>query len=238
MIFDSKKGTVYIVLAGLFITNAVTAELIGSKIVQFGPFIMSIGIIPWPIVFITTDIINEFYGRSGVRKLSIITAALIAYAFVILFFAIRVPSAAYPAISTVSDNQFTAVFGQGMLIILGSLVAFLVSQFVDVFIFWALRDKTGGKMMWLRSTGSTVISQLVDTFIVGAIAFWLPGKWTTEIYLKASLTGYTFKLAIAIVLTPLIYLAHAWIDKYLGDEAAHHLAEKSAEESLHHPVKD
>ncbi|HEV7232450.1 MAG TPA: queuosine precursor transporter [Bacteroidia bacterium] len=238
MIFSSKKGTVYIVLAGLFITNAVTAELIGSKIVQFGPFILSIGIIPWPVVFITTDIINEFYGRSGVRKLSIITAALIAYAFVILFFAIRVPSAPYPSVSTVSDNQFSAVFGQGMLIIVGSLVAFLVSQFVDVFIFWALRDKTGGKMMWLRSTGSTVISQLVDTFIVGAIAFWLPGKWTTKIYIEASLTGYTFKLVIAVLLTPLIYLAHRWIDKYLGDEAAHDLTVKSAEESLHHPVKD
>jgi hypothetical protein len=125
-----------------------------------------------------------------------------------------------------------------MLIIVGSLVAFLVSQFVDVFIFWALRDKTGGKMMWLRSTGSTVISQLVDTFIVGAIAFWLPGKWTTKIYIEASLTGYTFKLVIAVLLTPLIYLAHRWIDKYLGDEAAHDLTVKSAEESLHHPVKD
>jgi uncharacterized integral membrane protein (TIGR00697 family) len=238
MIFDSKKGTVYIVLAGLFITNAVTAELIGSKIIQFGPFILSIGIIPWPIVFITTDIINEFYGRSGVRKLSLITAALIAYAFVLLFFAIRVPAAAYPSVSTVSNEQFSAVFGQGMLIILGSLVAFLVSQFVDVFIFWALRDKTGGKMMWLRSTGSTVVSQLVDTFIVGAIAFWLPGKWTTKIYIEASLTGYTFKLVIAILLTPLIYLAHKWIDKYLGEESAHEQVKHTAEESLHHKVKD
>ncbi|MFI5150149.1 MAG: queuosine precursor transporter [Bacteroidia bacterium] len=236
--FDSKKGMVYVILAGLFITNAVVAELIGSKIVQFGPFILSIGIIPWPVVFITTDIINEYYGRSGVRKLSLITAGLIAYAFIILFFAIHVPAAAYPSVSTVSDSQFSAVFGQGMLIIIGSLVAFLVSQFVDVFIFWMLRDRTGGKMMWLRSTGSTVISQLVDTFIVGAIAFWLPGKWTTKIYLEASLTGYTFKLGIAILLTPLIYLAHRWIDKYLGDQEAHTLVKHTAEESLHHKVKD
>ncbi len=238
MIFESKKGTVYIILAGVFITNAVTAELIGSKILQFGPFILSIGIIPWPVVFITTDIINEFYGRSGVKKLSLITAGLIAYAFLILFFAMRVPAGPYPTVSTVSDEQFNAVFGQGMLIIVGSLVAFLVSQFVDVGIFWLLRDKTGGKMMWLRSTGSTVISQLVDTFIVGAIAFWIPGKWSTKIYLEASITGYTFKLGIAIILTPVIYLAHKWIDKYLGDEAAHSLVKHSAEESLHHRVKD
>jgi uncharacterized integral membrane protein (TIGR00697 family) len=238
MIFNSKKGTVFIILAGIFITNAITAEMIGSKIIQFGPFILSIGIIPWPVVFITTDIINEFYGRSGVRKLSLITAALIAYVFLLLFLAIRVPSASYPSISTVNDAQFSAVFGQGMLIILGSLVAFLVSQFVDVAIFWAVRDKTGGKMMWLRSTGSTVISQLVDTFIVGAIAFWLPGKWTTKIYIEASLTGYVFKLGIAVLLTPLIYLAHKWIDKYLGDEAAHDLVKHTAEESLHHQVKE
>jgi hypothetical protein len=238
MIFNSKKGTVFIILAGIFITNAITAEMIGSKIIQFGPFILSIGIIPWPIVFITTDIINEFYGRSGVRKLSLITAALIAYVFLLLFLAIRVPSASYPNISTVSDSQFSAVFGQGMLIILGSLVAFLVSQFVDVAIFWAVRDKTGGKMMWLRSTGSTVISQLVDTFIVGAIAFWLPGKWTTKVYIEASLTGYVFKLGIAVLLTPIIYLAHKWIDKYLGDEAAHVLVKHTAEESLHHKVEE
>ncbi len=218
MVFNSKRDIVYIILAGLFITNAVVAELIGGKIIQLGPFYLSIGIIPWPVVFLTTDIINEFYGKKGVRKLSLITAGLIAYAFIILFIAIHVPAASYPTISAVSNEQFNAVFGQGMLIILGSIIAFLVSQMVDVFIFWLLREKTGGKMIWLRSTGSTVISQLVDTFIVGGIAFWLPGKWTTEVYLNASLTGYTFKLMIAILLTPLIYLGHFLIKKYLAEE--------------------
>ena len=236
MIFADKKNTVFTILAGLFITNAVTAELIGAELIHIGPFIMSIGIIPWPVVFLTTDLINEYYGRVGVRKLSILTASLIAYAFVILFFAIKVPAAV--GVSVVTDEQFFAVFGQSLWIIVGSIVAFLLSQFIDVFIFWLLRDKTGGKMIWLRSTGSTVISQLVDTFVVLGIAFWLPGKMTTEVFINAALTGYTFKLIIAIVLTPLIYAGHNMVDKYLGEETAQKVIVKTAEESLHHKVED
>lgn len=234
--FKSKREFIYIIMAGIFITNAVVAELIGSKLIHIGPFIMSIGIIPWPVVFLTTDLINEYYGKEGVRRLSVITASLIAYAFVILFAAIKIPAA--QGISTVTDVQFYAVFGQSLWIIIGSIVAFLTSQFVDVFIFWLLRNKTGGKMIWLRSTGSTAISQLIDTFVVLGIAFWLPGKMTTAVFLNAALTGYTFKLLIAIVLTPLIYVGHNLIDKYLGDEESHELIKHSAEESLHHEVKE
>lgn len=236
MIFSSKRNLVYIILAGLFITNAVVAELIGGKLIQIGPFVMSIGIIPWPVVFLTTDLINEYYGRVGVRRLSLITASLIAYAFVILLFAIKVPAAV--GISTVTDEQFYAVFGQSLWIIVGSIVAFLFSQFVDVFIFWLLRDKTGGKMIWLRSTGSTAISQLMDTFVVLGIAFWLPGKMTTSVFINAALTGYTFKLIIAVLLTPFIYLGHNLIEKYLGTEESQQVIKKAAEESLHHEVKE
>lgn len=234
--FKSKRDLVYIIMAGIFITNAVVAELIGGKLIQLGPFVMSIGIIPWPVVFLTTDLINEYYGKAGVRRLSLITASLIAYAFVILFVAIKVPAAV--GISTVSDEQFYAVFGQSLWIIVASITAFLISQFVDVFIFWLLRDKTGGKMIWLRSTGSTLISQLIDTFVVLSIAFWLPGKMTTAVFLNAAFTSYTMKLMIAVVLTPLIYLGHNLIEKYLGDEESHRLIKHSAEESLHHKVEE
>jgi queuosine precursor transporter len=239
--FSSKRNIVFIILAGIFITNAIVAELIGSKLIQIGPyfnlgpFIMSIGIVPWPIVFLTTDLINEYYGKDGVRKLTLITASLIAYAFIILFIAIKIPAAV--GISAVTDVEFYAVFGQSLWIIAGSIVAFLLSQFIDVSIFWLLREKTGGKMIWLRSTGSTIISQLIDTFVVLGIAFWLPGKMTTAVFINAALTGYTFKLVIAIVLTPLIYIGHTAIDKYLGDEDAHKIIQHSAEESLHHKVE-
>ncbi len=236
MIFSSKRNIVFVILAGLFITNAVVAELIGGKLIQMGPFIMSIGIIPWPVVFLSTDLINEYYGRAGVRRLTLITAALIAYAFIVLLFAINVPAA--DGISPVTDAQFIAVFGQSMWIIVGSIIAFLISQLVDVSVFWLLRDKTGKKMIWLRATGSTAVSQLIDTFVVLGIAFWLPGKMTTEVFFNAALTGYTFKLIIAVLLTPLIYLGHHLIDRYLGDEEADSLVKHTAEESLHHKVKN
>ncbi len=225
--FNSKKQFVYILLAGIFITNAVVAELIGGKLIHIGPFIMSIGIIPWPIVFLTTDLINEYYGKAGVRKLSLITASLISYAFVILLIAIKIPAAA--GISPVSDSQFYAVFGQSLWIIVGSIIAFLTSQYIDVFIFWFLRNKTGVKMIWLRTTGSTIVSQLVDSFLILGIAFWLPGKMTTENFINAAFTGYVFKLIIAILLTPLIYLGHSLINKYLAKEEAYEIIHKSAE---------
>lgn len=214
--FRSKKDIVFVVLAGIFITNAVVAELIGGKLIQVGPFVMSIGILPWPVVFLTTDLINEYFGEKGVKKLSYITACLIAYAFIILLLAIIVPAA--KGISPVNDSQFYAVFGQSMWIIAGSIIAFLVSQLIDVTVFWFFKNRTGERKIWLRTTGSTVVSQLFDSFIVLGIAFWLPGKINFDTFLSSAIIGYTFKLGIAILLTPLIYLGHHLIKKYLSEE--------------------
>ncbi|MBD0724342.1 hypothetical protein B6A10_04035 [Flavobacterium sp. L1I52] len=211
--FQSKKDLVYIILAGIFITNAVIAELIGGKLIYVGPYLMSIGILPWPVVFVTTDLINEYFGQKGVKKLSLITACLIAYCFVLLFFALKIP--AVKGNGLVTDDQFHAVFGQSMWIIVGSITAFLTSQLIDVSIFHFFKNRTGNKMIWLRSTGSTVISQLFDSFIVLGIAFWMTGKINTEQYIASAFTGYFVKLIIAILLTPLIYLGHSLIEKYL-----------------------
>jgi len=214
--FQSKKDTVYVVLAGIFITNAVVAELIGGKLIQVGSAVMSIGILPWPIVFITTDLINDYFGEKGVRKLSLITASLIAYTFVILYLAMQIP--AVDGKNLVTDNQFKGVFGQSMWIIVGSITAFLVSQLIDVTIFHFVKNRTGNKMIWLRSTGSTVISQLFDSFIVLGIAFWMTGKMTTEVFITSAFTGYFVKLIIAILMTPLIYLGHSLIEKYIQEK--------------------
>jgi len=213
--FKTRKEFVFVILAGIFITNAVVAELIGGKLIKIGPFVMSMGIVPWPIVFLTTDLINEYFGEKGVKKLSFITAGLISYSFIILLVAINIPAA--KDISPVNDIQFLAVFGQSMWIIVGSIVAFLVSQLIDVAVFWFFRNRTGGNKIWLRTTGSTVISQLFDSFIVLGIAFWLPQKIDFETFISSALTGYTFKLALAILLTPLIYLGHYWIKKYISE---------------------
>lgn len=212
---NSKRDQVFLILSGIFVTNAVIAELIGGKLIQVGPFAMSIGVIPWPVVFLTTDLINEYYGKKGVRKLTILTALLISYTFVVLYLAMLVPSASF---STVNDEQFRVVFGQSMWIIAGSIIAFLTSQWVDVFVFWLIRKNTGKRWIWLRATGSTAISQMIDTFVILGIAFWLPGKLSTGNFMNLAMTNYAYKLIIAICLTPLIYLGHALIDYYIGKD--------------------
>ena len=214
--FKSKKDTVYVVLAGIFITNAVVAELIGGKLIHVGSAVMSIGILPWPIVFVSTDLINEYFGEKGVRRLSLITASLIAYTFVILYIGMQIP--AVDGKNLVSDAQFNGVFGQSMWIIVGSIIAFMASQIIDVTIFHFVKNKTGNRMIWLRSTGSTVISQLFDSFIVLGIAFWLTGKMDTKTFIVSAFTGYFVKLIIAVGLTPLIYLGHSIIEKYIHEK--------------------
>ncbi|KGO91536.1 queuosine precursor transporter [Flavobacterium subsaxonicum] len=214
--FETRKSTLYVILAGIFITNAVVAELIGGKLIHIGPYVMSVGIIPWPVVFITTDLINEYFGQKGVHKLSLITAGLITYCFVLLYVTLQIP--AVSGKDLVSDNQYNAVFGQSLWIIVASIVAFLASQIIDVTLFHFLKKKTGAKMIWLRSTGSTVISQFFDTFIVLGIAFYATGKMDTHTYITSGLVGYGVKLAIAIVMTPFIYLGHGLIEKYIHNK--------------------
>ena len=171
--FEKRKSNLFVLLAGFFIINAVMGEMIGSKLIHAGPFLLSMGIVPWPIVFLGTDLINEYYGRDSVRRLTFLTAIFITYAFILLYISMQFKAS---AVSPVGDEAFNKVFGQSMWIIVGSLAAFLASQLVDVVVFWAIRNRTGKKLLWLRATGSTIVSQVIDTFIVGGIAFWLPGK--------------------------------------------------------------
>jgi queuosine precursor transporter len=216
MDFNKRKDLVFIILAGFFVTNAIVAELIGGKLVQFfGLFTQSIGIILWPVVFLLTDLINEHYGKQGVRKLTYITVGLIAYTFLLLSVALNIKAVSF---SPVNDEVFKTIFGQSQWIIAGSIIAFFLSQLVDVYIFWIFRNRTGGKMIWLRATGSTVVSQLVDTFVVQYIAFVLPGKWAFDEFLVNASWGYAFKLLVAVCLIPLIYAGHFAINKFLAKE--------------------
>jgi len=225
---QSRRDLVYMLLAGVFITNAILAELIGGKLIQVGPFAMSIGVIPWPIVFLTTDLINEYFGVRGVRRLTFITMGMIVYAFIVLYLAMGVSAAGF---SPVTDEAFNQVFGQSLWIIVGSIVAFALSQLIDVFVFWTFRGWTGGKMLWLRATGSTAVSQLVDSVVIIGIAFWLPGKVKTEEFLAVAGSNYSYKLLIAIALTPLVYLLHGIIDRYLGKAESDRLIRQAAQES-------
>jgi queuosine precursor transporter len=223
MTLSSKRDVVYLTIAAFFISNAVLAELIGGKLI-FMPFeipglgrpVASVGVVPWPIVLIATDIMNEYFGRDGVKRITLLTAAMIAYCFLVLFIAVRIPAASF---SPVNDIAFETVFGQSLWIIIGSLVAFVLSQLIDVTVFWLVREKTGGRMLWLRTTGSTVASQLIDSLVIISIAFLLPGKISVSEFWNVSMTNYSYKLLIAIGLTPIIYLVHGIIDRYLGADA-------------------
>jgi uncharacterized integral membrane protein (TIGR00697 family) len=228
MIAQSRRDIVYLALAGFFVSNAILGEVTGGKLFTLGPFTLSIGVIPWPVVFLTTDLINEYFGREGVRRLTFMTIGLIVYAFVVLFLAMQVPAASF---SPVSDAQFDAVFGQSLWIIVGSVVAFAVSQLVDVGVFWLVRHRTGGRFLWMRATGSTVVSQLIDSIVIIGIAFWLPGKIKTAEFLTVAASNYSYKFLIAVGMTPVIYLAHSIIDKFLGLEEAYRLIEQSARAS-------
>lgn len=212
----SKKHLLFTVLGAFFITNAIMGEILGGKLITVGPFTMTVGVLPWPLVFLTTDLINEYFGKKGVQRLTFLAIGLIVYMFVILWLGMQIPAASF---SPVKDPAFNEVFGQSMWIIVGSIVAFAVSQLVDVAVFWMLRDVTKGKMLWLRATGSTAVSQLIDSFIVIGIAFWISGQVTFKEFMTISSTNYIYKLLVAIGLTPFIYLGHKLIDNYLGKDA-------------------
>jgi uncharacterized integral membrane protein (TIGR00697 family) len=226
MNFD-RKTWLFVFLAGLFITNAVTAELISNKLISIpfefnffgksvGPFITVIGILPWPFVFLLTDLLNEFYGYKMVRKLSWITAGLILYCFFIVGISIKIPAVELPGSSLADDKSYRMVFGQAQMVILGSIAAFLLSQLMDAYLFKWIKTKTGDKYIWLRSTGSTVLSQLVDSYVVLFIGFVLTGNMSLSDYLIIAPTNYILKLLIGLALTPLIYVGHFSIKKYLA----------------------
>ncbi len=229
MNFQSKKDILFLTLSGFFITNALVAEMIGGKLIQIGPFTQSIGILPWPIVFLATDITNEYFGKKGVRTITFITVGLISYTFLLLLLAMQIPAVAF---SPISQEAFRMVFGTGMYMIVGSVLAFLASQLTDVFVFWVIRNRTGKGMIWLRATGSTVVAQLIDTFIVQFVAFVIPGVWTMNEFLKNASFGYVFKLLVALALIPFIYLVHYLVDRYLGENEAEKLTVQTAEREL------
>jgi len=222
----SKKQWLFVFLAGLFITNAVTAELISNKLIeipfsfdlfgnQFGPFVTIVGILPWPVVFLLTDLLNEFYGYKAVRKLSWITAILIAYCFLIVGLSMDMPAVEIPGSNLSDDAAFNKVFGQAQMVIVGSICAFLVSQILDASLFSWIKSKTGERFIWLRSTGSTLISQLIDSYIVLYIGFVLPGTLSFNDFMTIAPTNYVLKIVIAILLTPLIYLGHFIIRRFV-----------------------
>ena len=243
------------VLSGIFLTNALLAEMIGTKIFSaeqsmgLAPaqidilgfqmdYNLTAGALIWPVVFITTDLINEYFGQSGVKRISLLAAVLIAYAFIIIFVSIHLTPAQFWMDANNTDSEgnyfninfaFQKIFGQGLRIIVGSLTAFLIGQLVDVFVFQRLRRLTGSRSLWLRATGSTLVSQFIDSFVVLYIAFF--GIFQHSQLIAIGITNYIYKFSVAILLTPVIYLGHYIIDRYLGKENAELLTAEAASKS-------
>jgi uncharacterized integral membrane protein (TIGR00697 family) len=239
-IIRDKPTKLFIFFSCFFVANALIAECIGTKIFSlerlfgfqpvhftfFGEkdlsFNLTCGVLLWPLEFVMTDIVNEYYGPKAVRRISYTAVALISYAFIMFYAALSIAPADFWIVSKTKygvpnmQDAFSAIFGQGMWIIFASLVAFLVSQIVDVTIFHRIKAVTGERFVWLRATGSTIVSQLVDSFIVLYIAFGLGSDWSWQRVMAIGLMNYIYKFSMAIILTPLIYIAEHRIEKYLG----------------------
>ena len=243
-ILKDRPTKLFLGFTAFFVANALIAECIGTKIFSlekifglkpsnitlFGQsglsFNLTCGVLLWPLEFLITDIVNEYYGVKAVRRISYTAVILIAYAFIMFYSSIHVPPANFWITSNQSkginnmQTAFGGIFGQGMWIILGSLTAFLVSQVVDVTVFHHIKKRTGEKHVWLRATGSTVISQLVDSYIVLTIAFKFGSNWSWVLVFAVGTMNYIYKFTIAILLTPVIILVEKWIEKYLGHTTA------------------
>ena len=250
-----KENLLFLLLGGFFLTNALLAEFIGVKIfsleqtlgwepasisilgIENLAFNMTAGVLLWPIVFIMTDIINEYYGRKGVQILSYMTVGLIIYAYFMVLLAIKTIPAEFwldinSDISPSIDVAFSRIFGQGLWIIAGSLIAFLIGQMVDVSVFQYLRKFTGPQKIWFRATGSTLVSQFIDSFVVLFVAFYIgpegPLKWSINQVVAVALVNYIYKFSMAVILTPMLYILHGIIDSYLGKERAQVLMEQAS----------
>jgi uncharacterized integral membrane protein (TIGR00697 family) len=254
-ILQNKGVRLYLVLGAFFIANALIAEIIGVKIFSlekslgFNPFKIHLlnnelslnltaGVLLWPIVFVLTDIVNEYFGVKGVRFLSYLAAGLIAFSFLIFVFAIKLSPADFFITSKQGkqgsgvpdmEKAYEGVLGQGSFIIIGSLTAFLLGQLIDVVIFHKIKSVTGEKGIWIRATGSTLISQLLDSFVVLFIAFYVGSRvnngggdfiWSFELFLAVGIVNYIYKFLIALLMTPVVYLAHYGIEQYLGKDLA------------------
>lgn len=234
-----RSQVLLITLCSLFVGFFVTAELLGAKLWEFsfgfGPrdiglgegakFVATAGILAFPLTFILTDIINEYFGLRMVRLFTIAAIVVNLALQPVVQAAIRVPAVSFTEGVSAAEVQsaYSLALGQTWAIVVASLFAFALGQMLDARVFTWLRHKTGGKMLWLRAQGSTVVSQLVDSFVVIFLAFViLPAAlgmshMSARTAAEISLTNYVYKFFIAVGITPVLYGVHALVERYLGE---------------------
>jgi uncharacterized integral membrane protein (TIGR00697 family) len=215
----------FITLVAVFMVCLVVGDLIGGKLTSFHLFghewVFSAGQIAFPVTFILTDILNEFYGRKVVRRITVIAFFMVGLSFAIVYISAQLPWASLtksPGWTGVTPPVFAQVFTQATRIQISSMFAFLIGNFVDISVFFVLKRMTGNRYLWLRSTGSTAVSQMIDTIVITALVFG--SSFTFDQYANAVISSYLIKLAAAILVTPVIYALHELIEKKYGIEPA------------------
>ena len=197
------------ILTGLFVSFLIAMNVLGGKIVPFGPFSVSVAflIVPWS--FLATDIVTEVYGKKKARELVIsgVISLIIFLAFIILFVALP------PAGRYIEGNKaYGEIFGTSARIVLASITAFLLSQFNDVWSFWRLREFTNKRFLWFRSNVSTVLSMIIDTFAFMFLAFYmLTPKFTFWFVIQMIIPYLIFKMIWGVASTPLVYAGAKWL---------------------------
>ncbi|RYE81323.1 MAG: VUT family protein [Myxococcales bacterium] len=216
-----RRAQLFAFLLGIFVTSLLVGDIIGGKLIEVGllgsPRIVSVGMIPFPVTFLLTDILNEFYGQKAARLVTLVGFFMAVFAFVLIAVA-GVPAWATltrePGYPGMVEASFVNVFAGSQRILLASMVAYLFGQFLDITIFNLLKRLTSNRYLWLRATGSTLVSQLVDTVVIQYLAW--TGTLTAVKLVELVSTGYTIKLLVAVALTPLIYAGHALVERVLG----------------------
>lgn len=212
----------FLTLVGVFLTSLLLGNLIAGKIAGFSvaghDVSMSAGAIPFPLTFILTDILNEFYGRRVVRRVTFLGFAMTALAFLMLLVAAALPwmpAAHEPGWQGLPPSAWNSVFTGATQIQIASMVAYLVGQLLDISLFFAIKKWTGDRALWLRATGSTLVSQLIDSTLVTMIGF---SALPMAVQLDMIQAGYLIKVVSAIALTPVLYGLHALIERTWGIE--------------------
>lgn len=203
-----SKDLRFYILFALFIGLLIGMNVLGGKIIPFGPFSVSVAFFMVPLSFLATDIIEEVYGKKKAHEIIIAGLFSLAVFFFFILFFVWLP----PAKRFIHNEEYIIIFGTSARILFASIVAFLLSEFHDVWLFWLLRAKTKGKMLWLRTNFSNTISMLIDTFAFMYLAFYmLTPAFTAGFVLQMIIPYLMFKIAWGALSSPLVYLGAKWL---------------------------
>jgi len=205
----SKELRLYIIF-GLFIGFLIGMNVLGGKIVPFGPFQVSVAFLIVPLSFLMTDIVEEVYGKKKAREFIIagVISLIVFLGFIILFLVLP------PAERFTHNEEYRTIFGTSARIVFASITAFLLSQFHDVWSFKFWKDTTKGKMLWLRTNLSTTVSMTIDTFVFMFLAFYmLTPKFTFGFIIQMIIPYLIFKIVWGMTSSPLIYAGASWLKR-------------------------